>query len=216
MTNFWKKSRFAAVVLPVVGFLALGIAPPAEAQSFQGLGDLPGGSTFSNANGVSLDGSVVVGSSTSASGSEAFRWTSGDGMVGLGDLPGGSFFSVANAVSSDGSVVVGRGTSASGSEAFIWDASNGMRNLKTVLEGAGVDMTGWTLIEARGVSADDTKIVGWGTNPLGDTEAWLADLTPGPGPALPAASHRSLMLMGIVLAVGGVLAIGRVRKALMT
>ena len=41
--------------------------------------------------GVSADGSVVVGQSSSASGIEAFRWTSGGGMVGLGDLPGGIF-----------------------------------------------------------------------------------------------------------------------------
>ncbi len=36
--------------------------------------------------GLSADGSVVVGVSNSASGTEAFRWTAGGGMVGLGDL----------------------------------------------------------------------------------------------------------------------------------
>ena len=53
-----------------------------------GLGDLPGGTFISPAHGVSSDGSVVVGFSNSALGQEAFRWTSGGGMVGLGDLPG--------------------------------------------------------------------------------------------------------------------------------
>jgi probable HAF family extracellular repeat protein len=75
--------------------------------SFQGLGDLPGGSFYSRAYSVSSDGSVVVGSSESASGWEAFRWTSGSGMSGLGDLPGGCFGSWAYGVSSDGSVIVG-------------------------------------------------------------------------------------------------------------
>ena len=41
---------------------------------------------------------------------EAFRWTSGGGMVGLGDLPGGSSASFATGVSADGSVIVGMGT----------------------------------------------------------------------------------------------------------
>ena len=153
-----------------------------------------------------------MGYSDSVSGTEAFRWTSGDGMVGLGDLPGGSFSSRAKGVSSDGLVVVGRSNSALGQEAFIWDAANGMRNLKTVLTGLGVDMTGWRLVSALGISADGTKIVGTGVNPSSDQVAWLADLSPG----LPAASRRSLMLIGIVLAVGGILGIGRVRKALKT
>ncbi len=50
---------------------------------------------------------IVGGAAISASGREAFRWTSGGGMVGLGDLPGGESDSEANGVSADGSVVVG-------------------------------------------------------------------------------------------------------------
>ena len=44
------------------------------ATSFTPLGDLAGGLFVSTAFGVSDDGSVVVGSSESASGVEAFRW----------------------------------------------------------------------------------------------------------------------------------------------
>ena len=47
----------------------------------------PGGGE-SVAEGVSADGSVVVGQAISASGPEAFRWTELGGIVGLGDLPG--------------------------------------------------------------------------------------------------------------------------------
>jgi probable HAF family extracellular repeat protein len=53
------------------------------------LGDLAGGDCYSKARAVSADGTVVVGMGTSDSGSEAFLWTAGGGMVGLGDLPGG-------------------------------------------------------------------------------------------------------------------------------
>ncbi|MCH7603849.1 MAG: HAF repeat/PEP-CTERM domain-containing protein, partial [Planctomycetes bacterium] len=97
--------------------------------SFQGLGDLPGGSFESLAFAVSADGSVVVGDSISASGFEAFRWTSGGGMISLGDLPGGFFDSSASGVSADGSVVVGHSASASGNEAFRWTSGGGMVGL---------------------------------------------------------------------------------------
>jgi len=148
-----------------------------------GLGDLPGGTVGSSAKGVSADGSVVVGQSDSASGEEAFRWTSTGGMVALGDLPGGSFDSSAHGVSADGSVVLGYGNSASGREAFIWDATNGMRNLKDVLvNDHGLDLTGWTPAAAK-ISSDSLTIVGSGQNPSGDTEGWIASLAPsGPPP----------------------------------
>ena len=74
-----------------IGLGAIGVTFPAQAASFQGLGDLPGGVFSSSAGGVSADGSVVVGSGTSANGYEAFRWTQATGMVGLGDLSGGGF-----------------------------------------------------------------------------------------------------------------------------
>jgi len=59
------------------------------ADSFTPLGDLPGSFISSRAEGVSGDGSVVVGYSDGVNGTEAFRWDSVGGMVGLGDLPGG-------------------------------------------------------------------------------------------------------------------------------
>jgi probable HAF family extracellular repeat protein len=141
-----------------------------------GLGHLPGGGFDSRAFAASADGSVVVGRSDSASGDEAFRWTSDGGMVGLGHLPGGGFDSRAFAASADGSVVVGRSDSASGDEAFIWDSTNGMRALAQVLTDLGIDLTGWTVTEATGASGDGLTIVGYGTNPSGDNEAWIAVL----------------------------------------
>ena len=46
----------------------------------------------------------------------------------------------------------------------------------------GLEIEGWTLPIATGVSADGLTIVGYGTNPRGDTEAWIVRLqleTPG-------------------------------------
>ena len=60
--------------------------------------------------------------------------------------------------------------------AFIWDAQDGMRDLQTLLVSLGADLTGWSLTEARAISADGRVIVGTGTNPQAATEAWIAYL----------------------------------------
>ena len=110
---------------------------------------------YSSARGVTSDGSVIVGTSTTdiaLTAFEAFRWTGGV-MTSLGDLPDGATDAWAFDVSDDGLIVVGRGSTAAGYEAFIWDADNGMRNLKTVLENDhGLDLTGWTLSKRDGES----------------------------------------------------------------
>jgi len=132
-----------------------------------GLGGKPSG-----AGGVSDDGAVVVG----FSGSQAFRWTASEGMVGLGNPPS-LVSSYAIDVSADGSVVVGFAAEPTTSvrRAFIWDASHGMRLLQEVLvNDYELDPTGWTLSEATGISSDGLTIVGNGTNPSGQREAWIA------------------------------------------
>ncbi len=74
----------------------------------QELGTLPGGNFGSDANGITPDGNVVVGYSSSPTGPQAFRWTSATGMMGLGHLgPGDHFADAAHGISADGSVVVG-------------------------------------------------------------------------------------------------------------
>ena len=155
-----------------------------------GLGDLPGGAIMSDAKCVSQDGNVIGGVSISANGWEAFRWTAGTGMVGLGDLPGGSFLSFAAAMTPDGSTLVGSGTTANGKEAFIWDATRGMRNIRDILvNDCGLDLTGWTLTHALGISADGLTICGQAYDPAGYPEAWIATI---PEPA------SILILLGAV------------------
>lgn len=129
--------------------------------SAAGLIDLGVGTAY----GVSDDGSVVVGDS----GGEAVRWTSPEGLVALGDPS-----STAYAASADGSIIVGRGSKG----AFLWDTTHGIRPLRDVLQDQGLDLTGWTLSEARDVSADGLTLVGSGINPDGNPEAWIAVLSP--------------------------------------
>jgi len=53
--------------------------------------------------------------------------------------------------------------------------------LNTVLTNLGVDLTGYTLSQALGVSDDGTKIVGIALGPSG-TEAFIADISIAPPP----------------------------------
>jgi probable HAF family extracellular repeat protein len=170
------------------------------------LGDLPGGANYTEAKGMSANGLVVVGDSNSSLGREAFRWTQSGGMVGLGDLPGGSFRSQALATSGDGSVVVGYGTGTKGDEAFVWNQTQGMSSLQSVLAAAGINMTGWQLSSANGVSANGRSIVGSGINPNGQSEAWLAQLDAPRPVAVPTPS----LLPGLI-SIG--LGVWRRRKA---
>jgi MYXO-CTERM domain-containing protein len=142
-----------------------------------GLGDLlPPGDDLNGSEsfGVSADGSVIIGNSLShsgASGIEAFRWTSGGGMVGLGGLPGVSFDSGAVGVSGDGSVVVGwnyaDSSFASGYEPFRWTSGGGMVGLGNLFDGE----TG----EATGVSADGSVIVGYSLSSNFEAFRWTSD-----------------------------------------
>lgn len=159
------------------------------------LGRLPG-YAISQGLSVSADGESVVGWSSSGEdgGEQAFVWTAAAGMVALGDLnPGGPrIVSRAWGISADATTIVGQALNTDGElEAFVWTdpatGGVGMLSLADVLVvlGQGDTLAGWSLTEARGVSADGRVIVGSGLNPSGQTEAWIA-VVPEPGTALAA------------------------------
>ena len=139
-----------------------------------GLGFLPG-YQFSAASGTNSDGSVVVGTAQSPPGAgniQAFRWTAATGMVGLGFLPG-QIASGAQATNADGSVIVGFSTDAGGTDHVArWTPSTGIQSVQDILTAHHVNLTGWTLLEGLGVSADGTTIVGSGLDPLGHFQAF--------------------------------------------
>ena len=155
-----RRNLGAWCLLGLLVFAALGLTKDAaRAADFRGLGVLSGG-IYSRANGVSADGSVVVGQGDSAAAlDEAFRWTAGGGMVPLGCLPGGTY-SYGFGVSADGSVVVGQGNSALGYQAFRWTAAGGMVGLGW--------LPGGSYSYGQGVSADGSVVVGYGTSASGD------------------------------------------------
>jgi probable HAF family extracellular repeat protein len=162
-----------------------------------GLGSLPGGLFLSDAFAVSPDGRVVVGGAHSSAGLRAFHWTWEGGMVAL-DVMAGAAECSATDVSLNGAVIIGKCSLESGGGAvFIWDALNGMRDLRSVLvDDVGLDLTGWTLRDAWGISADGRTITGEGRfeyEPgLLRTEAWIAHI---PEPA------SGFLFLGLIAAL---------------
>jgi RNA polymerase sigma factor (sigma-70 family) len=156
-----------------------------QANGMIGLGDFAGGVTNSNAYGVSPDGRFVVGYGCPGTFDpythEAFRWTSENGLEHLGFAPG-TRNSAAYAVSADGNIIVGDNKSERPSIALIWTPQTGMRALQQVLTNDyQVDLKGWQLTSARGVSHDGRTIVGSGLNPSGQFEGWIASFKTSPG-----------------------------------
>ena len=134
------------------------------------------GSKYSTALGVSNDGSVVVGSSTTTNAHQrAFRWTSATGMADIGTF---GISSEANAVSGDGAFVVGSSElTSNNSRAFLWDAVFGMRDLGSVLTANGVDLAGATLVSANDISGGGLGFSIAGTlSRNGTSQAYVARL----------------------------------------
>jgi uncharacterized membrane protein len=164
--------------------------------------DTTGSYSSSVANGISADGTTIVGNTSSG----AFKWTSSSGIallsggasttanaasanggVIVGSISGapvlwsgsnrtllGAGTGEAFAVSGDGSVVVGT----TAGNAFIWDSSSGQRRLLAdVLTAAGVDLTGtgWNLNQGTGISSTGKVIVGLGSH-NGYDQGWIARL----------------------------------------
>lgn len=126
----------------------------------------------STAHGVSGNGSVVIGTSTNATGFAAFRWTADGSMSELGHILGNNSAtsdSEALGISANGLVIVGYEAQSALPfvvEAFRWTASEGMQGLG-FLPGAA-PVISW----ANAANADGSVIVGASNNVLNDTEAF--------------------------------------------
>ena len=168
----------------------------ATAQSFSGLGFLPGG-TESYARDVSGDGSVVVGygfippGNSPTTGFRAFRWTSAGGMENLGTLPGGTY-SAGRAVSADGSVIVGHSGVPVGSFEFA-HASRWTGGVMTDLGTLGGNNS-----TAYGVSDNGSVVVGYSYLASGFTRAfcWTGGVMTNLG-TLPGAGWVSSVAYGV-------------------
>jgi probable HAF family extracellular repeat protein len=134
--------------------------------SFTALGVIQGYAS-SDAAALSSDGSVIVGTSTSATGiRQAFRWTVPQGMVGIGFLAQGTSSS-AKGVSGDGSVVVGDADGgAPGLHVFRWTVDLGLVALAPLRDS--------NLCSGGGVSRDGDTVVGTCLAPLSEAFRWTS------------------------------------------
>src|SRR5262249_55494082 len=107
---------------------------------------------------------------------QSFRWTSATGMTSLPVLNGSV---EAYAVNNDGSVIVGRSGPTPSYHAAVWSqrlvAGASVVDLQTYVPSLGIDLTGWTLSGATGISADGRTIAGYGQH-NGNSEAWVLTL----------------------------------------
>lgn len=137
-------------------------------SGIQSLG-MPNGFFRSAARGCSPDGgTILVNASTQFGSTYPFLWTQQGGFLPVGDqsYEGGTV----NAVSGNGMVC-----GSYNSFAFIYSPSLGRVELKDYLEDRGVtNLGGWTLLNAYDVSDDGTTVVGYGTNPENEREAYCA------------------------------------------
>ena len=117
--------------------------------------------TFSEALGVSRDGSTIVGrSSGSGLGNAAFAWTVSSGMSTLPDAPGTQFGSSATAVNHDGRIIAGFANLGP----VIW-----RDRVPTLLP----QPAGWGSMVPHGISDDGTVVAGEAQNPSFQTEAFV-------------------------------------------
>jgi probable HAF family extracellular repeat protein len=151
-----EKTLFLRSSMAFALLAAFPAAALAQAAGITNLGALNGG-TMSRAQGLSSNGSVIVGGAfDGAAGNavRAFRWTQAGGMVSLGVLNGGTGSS-ASAVNSDGSVIVGSvadGAAGNAFRAFRWTQAGGLVSLGT--------LNGGMTSSASGVNTDGSVVVG--------------------------------------------------------
>ena len=169
--SIFKNSVFPGLI-SLYSILLFAYSHEAIAADFRGVGDLPGGDFNTAVNAISGNRPIVVGSSNSEHGVEAFIYKNKKiGAQPLGDLAGGVFFSDALGVSLDGKTVVGHSKSGSGTEAFVWTAETGMQGLGDFSGGAFFS-------RAEAISDDGSVIVGYGTDANG-AEAFIWSMLTG-------------------------------------
>lgn len=123
------------------------------------------GAAAGEAQDLSDDGSVVVGSGVSANGFQAWRWTAATNCVSLGNIFTATWRGAATAITGDGDTVIGfyrpfPGPATFG-EGFIWTAAGGMEKLTDYVIAQGVVLPAGTILALPlDISADGKTIVG--------------------------------------------------------
>ncbi len=144
--------RFLASYGLVLSFLFS--ASNSYAVDIYNLGTLQGDNS-SYANGVSAEGTIVVGSSYDTNGiSRAFIWNITSGLQTLGTLPGDTASNAWN-ISADGTVVVGESRNGNIYKAVQWTSPSGILDLGTLPGTSG--SVAWNLSPNGSVVVGNTR-----------------------------------------------------------
>ena len=141
---------------------------------------LANGGTWSTALVMTPDGSKTIGVANSGDflNGQLVSWDSAGAVTALGSPSSDPTFGFSNlgGVSPDGSVVVVSGSLGTDlfNHAYFYNA-HGWFDFQTAMTLAGVNLTGWTLTDVLGMSADGTLVFGNGLY-NGITEGWVLSL----------------------------------------
>lgn len=125
------------------------------------LGSVPG-QAWALGEAVNTDGSVITGR-YSLGGEFGYRWTQATGMVPLPQTPSGCIALRPRAISGDGKLIIGQVVdNTAGFTAFVWTPAMGTQLLANHLAARGVNLAGWQLTDATGISADGRAMCGDG------------------------------------------------------
>lgn len=142
--------------------------------------------------GVSDDGEVVFGNYQIDFGGSwhmyHFTWSEEKGVNPIAPSRELGVSIAAYDLSGDGSVLVGthhrfKPYPPHVFRAMMWSEALGVTLLDELLQSKGVDLMGWQLQKAIGISADGSVIVGTGVNGMGQTSSWVIDLAAVPEPS---------------------------------
>jgi len=160
-------------------------APARATASFEGIGDLRGGTFRSEALAISDDGQVVIGRSSSArSSEEGFRKVASDTLIPLLGPGGVRVTGEPRALTPAGDVIAGKIFISGFLQAARWTAATDWVPLSDI---PGGDFASQVL----GISADGSVLVGWGASPAGyESARWVNGSVVAMGD-LPGGAHNS-------------------------
>jgi len=146
------------------------------------LGNIGGGINNGTATVVTADGATIFGAAEGPDGYDAVQWTQSAGLIALG--VSGPLFSrlpFPRDATPDGAIIVGD-LFGSG---FVWRLGAGPRLISDVLiHDYGIDLHGFHIGAALGLSANGRVVVGVGYTPANVASGWRVDLPwsiPAPG-----------------------------------
>ena len=129
-------------------------------QALPSLTPAAGSPSFASSNGISRDGSTIVGVSRGADNLVQAVFWRGLSVTALGYVPGtnpASAETEARAANADGSIIVGTNRL---DRAWRWTAASGMQDLNLIATNAGLNLNGFVLTDAVGVSDNGQFITG--------------------------------------------------------